>query len=211
MVMMRQTVGAAFPLALMLAACGGNGQDARNEALASLDSRLTNAGSGPDAGANFSEDGGNAAALADTAATPAGAVGARLRAAAQEGGGLASGQRKGCVDALRYDDSWVDRMPAPFRPYAGSTHSEAAGAVTDHCTLVALTVVAPDAPEALLARYAKAARAAGYDAERDDMAADRGGDLRLGGTKGGDGPAYVILARPRSGGGGTEADILYVE
>ncbi len=200
---------------LSLTGCGGDGKQGNANALASLDTRLVN-GAVPaktvrDAAskspASTHADG--AAVLAahraiiaahDPVAHPAAGAGGAVRSlAAMDGkavGGCAGGD-------LRYGERWAAAMPEGLGIYPGAHLVEAAGTDSGRCALRVISFTTADSPQAVAARYTDSVRAAGFDAERQPCRTE----LRMGGTREGDGAAYMLFAR-RTTRGVTEVDII---
>ncbi|MFT3966588.1 MAG: hypothetical protein QM690_11985 [Sphingobium sp.] len=204
----------ALALILSLGGCGGGGEQGNN-ALASLDTRLTNGGAQDNRVVPT-----NAAAPKDGSASPGKgeAAGAptlgNLAEAQRSGGDGAVAARKladaagrpvgGCVGrGLTYGDQWAKAMPDGLGLYPGARLTEAAGTDTGRCALRVVSFTTADSPETVVAHYAAQVRKAGFDAERQPCKTE----IRLGGTRSGDDAAYLLFAR-RSAKGVTEVDIV---
>lgn len=110
-----------------------------------------------------------------------------------------SATERDCSGSVRTGAEWVERMPATFPLYPGSTLVEAGG-TTAACGLRVLSFRSGRPPAAVLDWYAVRARQAGYTAERDRDGADR----RLGGTRGND--AFVLFVQ--ASGDGSQAQLV---
>ncbi|APL94259.1 hypothetical protein EWH08_05860 [Sphingobium indicum] len=108
-----------------------------------------------------------------------------------------------CREQLVQGAQWVSRLPEPFTVYPGAQLTEAAGAEKDGCTLRAATFVTPVPWQSVMDFYYTQARRAGFDAEHRVM----GGDHVLGGTRKGDGSAFLLLFT-QAPGGRTSVDVL---
>lgn len=192
----------SLALLLALGACGKGAPEA-NQALASLDTRLTNAAD---------EAGGAATETAPKATSTATTLGelAKTQAHRRDAGPAtrhlaeAAGQPVGgCAGrGMRYGEQWVRAMPEGLALYPGARLIEAAGTDTGRCALRAMSFTTSDSPDGVVSYYATKVRAAGFDAERQPCATE----IRLGGTRSGDDAAYMLFARRRNG--VTEVDIV---
>lgn len=195
---------AALAFVLSLGGCSG-GQDAQNNALASLDTRLTNGAAVAPVANATQDDRKDADAQGPTLGDLAEAQRPGRTPEAVTKVASASGRPVGgCVGrGLRYGDEWAQAMPDGLGLYPGARLAEAAGSDTGRCRLRVISFTTGDAPEAVVAHYIEQARAAGFDAERQPCR----DEIRLGGTRAGDDAAYLLFAR-RARGGGTEVDII---
>ncbi|MET0364536.1 MAG: hypothetical protein ABW169_07760 [Sphingobium sp.] len=201
----------AMALILSLGGCGG-GAEQGNNALASLDTRLTNGtDNGADNGAVATPKTASAATARDSGK---GATLGDLAKTQRRGGDTAVATRRladaagrpvgGCAGrGLTYGDQWVKAMPDGLGLYPGARLAEAAGTDTGRCALRVMSFTTADSPETVIAHYAGTVRKAGFDAERQPCKTE----IRLGGTRAGDDAAYLLFAR-RGAKGVTEVDII---
>lgn len=103
-------------------------------------------------------------------------------------GVAATGADPAIAVGLVYSNDWAKKLPADLPVMTGGTLREAAGRDGGPLTMRAVSFTAPGDRSAVLAWYARKARAAGYTAARGE----KDGDLVLQGEKP-DGAAYVIL------------------
>lgn len=197
---------AALLGALTLVGCGGAQQE--GNALASLDTRLTN--DMPAAEKTVADRPAPKPADQEPAAAPRRTLGELTEAQKAEApravARLADNEGRavgGCAGrGLRYGAEWAEAMPDGLTLYPGATLAEAAGTDTGRCALRVVSFTTADSPERVVAHYAARVRAAGFDAERQPCR----GEIRLGGTRAGDDAAYMLFARRRDG--VTEVDIV---
>jgi hypothetical protein len=109
---------------------------------------------------------------------------------------------EGCGRQITYGAAWANKMPAPFAIYPRANLAEAAGVTNGKCNLIAISFATPVPAEKVVDYYYTRARAAGFSAEH--LLAEK--EHRLGGTKG-NGPAFIVFARPLPD-GRTEVDIV---
>ncbi|MBY8824877.1 hypothetical protein [Sphingomonas colocasiae] len=120
-------------------------------------------------------------------------------------GALASQQARragqSCGAELGYSQAWATRLPADLPLFPQARVTEAAGSDAGGCRAVSFTSGA--ALQTVLDYYYTQAVRGGFTAEhRVD-----GGEHTLGGTRGKDDGAFVVIARARPG-GGTEVDLI---
>jgi hypothetical protein len=120
-------------------------------------------------------------------------------------GALASQQARrtgqSCGAELGYSQTWAARLPADLPLFPQARVTEAAGSDAGGCRAVSFTSGA--ALQTVLDFYYTQAVRGGFTAEhRVD-----GGEHMLGGTRGKDDGAFIVIARARAG-GGTEVDLI---
>ncbi len=118
-------------------------------------------------------------------------------------GAQPSAEADGCTRSVTYGPQWAERLPVPFAVYPRASLTEAAGAANGRCDIVIASFVTPVAADQVVDYYYTLARRGGYDAEHKTG----GGEQRLAGVRGKDGPAYLIFAR-KGESGLTEVDIV---
>ncbi|HEX7853938.1 MAG TPA: hypothetical protein VF503_09605 [Sphingobium sp.] len=189
-----QIVG-ALALTLSLGGCGGGSQPGNN-ALASLDTRLTN---------GAQDDGSAHKTAANRPTLGSLAEGQRSGGAATKRLADAAGRPVGgCAGrGLHYGDQWVKAMPTGLGLYPGARLTEAAGTDTGRCALRVISFTTADSPDMVVTHYTGQVRKAGFDAERQPCKTE----IRLGGTRAKDDAAYLLFAR-RNERGVTEVDII---
>lgn len=117
--------------------------------------------------------------------------------ATQQGG--SAGQ---CAQHVGYSTGWANRLPAGVALYPGVHVVEAAGADGHGCALRIVSIASGAPVQRILDWYYTHVRQAGYTLQHR---AD-GGEHVLAGTRAAGG-AFLLVARPRAG-GGTEADLM---
>lgn len=195
----------------LLAAC--DGQPAGTDNLAELDARLTNgvidAGeAGVNDTAALAAAGGRIEKAPPAVRVPAGSeantLGALARRQASRRGAAPPDAGEGaCAQSVRAGPEWAERIPAPFRVYPGATLDEAAGIDRERCQIAIISFTTGTGIDRIMDFYYTQARRAGYDAEH----LLSGDEHQLGGTRGADGAAYVVFARPAAN-GRTEVDVI---
>ncbi|HEX7872008.1 MAG TPA: hypothetical protein VF475_03795 [Sphingobium sp.] len=194
----------ALALLLSLGGCGG-GTEQGNNALASLDTRLTDGtenATAPKVAAASAKDARKRATLGDLAKTQR--SGGDTAAATRRLADAAGRPVGGCAGrGLTYGDQWAKAMPEGLGLYPGARLAEAAGTDTGRCALRVMSFTTADSPETVVTHYAESVRKAGFDAERQPCKTE----IRLGGTRTGDDAAYLLFAR-RGAKGVTEVDIV---
>ncbi|WP_343521538.1 hypothetical protein [Sphingomonas sp.] len=108
-----------------------------------------------------------------------------------------------CAAKLNYSASWAARLPAgmPLHPQARVT--EAAGAQDAQCALRVVSFSTPQPLQTMIDWYYTKAVKAGFSAEHQA----KEGQHVLGGTRGRDGSAYVVMLSARAD-GGTDLDLV---
>jgi hypothetical protein len=203
---------ATFAALVMLAACGGESDEAE---LATLDNEIAANDTDPALTSALEDQilvdrdlvqqsNRNAVRPPETpvqAQYPVGAESAGRSASApatagRPGAGLAEEATRCGEDRLDYDAAWVRRLPAAFAVYPGGRVIEAAGKDAADCRLRVVTFTSSEAPGRLRDWYRARAVGAGYSSEQQQ----RGTDLVLAGTHA-SGAAYFLILTPLEGGG----------
>ena len=109
------------------------------------------------------------------------------------------------TEGLTYSNDWAKKLPADLPMMTGATLQEAAGRDGTPLTMRVVSFSAPGDRGAVLAWYARKARAAGYSAARGE----KDGDLVLQGEKP-DGAAYVIFVGATAA-GRTSIDYVWTQ
>ncbi len=120
--------------------------------------------------------------------------------AREQGAGKGSAD---CAKRMAYGMQWAARLPEAFGLYPGAQLMEAAGADSHGCTLRAASFVTPVPRQGVIDYYYTQAKRAGFSAEHRQEA---GANL-LGGTRGGDEGAYLVMVSDAPG-GKTSVDII---
>lgn len=195
----RPTAMGALAIVLALGGCR-RAEPEGNQALASLDTRLSNAAAPEEVPTNRSAP---EAATGPTLGTMADAQRNRIEPATRHLAEAAGRPVGGCAGrGMRYGEQWAAAMPEGLGLYPGARLVEAAGTDTGRCALRAISFTTGDSPDGVVAYYAAKVREAGFDAERQPCREE----IRLGGTRSGDDAAYMLFARRRNG--VTEVDIV---
>lgn len=118
-------------------------------------------------------------------------------------GALAGKQDSGCAADLTYSARWAARLPKALPLYPGARVSEAAGSEKAPCALRAVSFSTSQPMNYMLDWYYTRAIRGGYDAEHQSD----GTQHVLGGTRKGDGAAYVLYMTSRPD-GGTDIDLV---
>lgn len=122
-------------------------------------------------------------------------------------GALASRQKdrrtSACAGAMRYSASWADRLPVDVPLYPGARVTEAAGANSATCALRAVSFSTNARLQTVVDWYYTRVTNSGFTAEHQSD----GTQHTLGGTRDGDGGAYVLFLSPRRD-GGTDVDLI---
>lgn len=120
---------------------------------------------------------------------------------------LAARQKAGlpaaCAPRMRYAAGWANRLPVDVPLHPDARLVEAAGAAEGGCTLRAVSFTLAQPLKATLDWYFTRLSDAGFSAEHQSD----GTWHVLGGTRRGDGTAYLVFARARAD-GGTDVDLL---
>ncbi len=110
--------------------------------------------------------------------------------------GTRAAQQNGQCDAkLSYGADWAERMPAAFPVYPRATLREAAGVSSGACNVRVINFRTGASLKSVLDYYYTRAKRAGYDGEHTV----KGEDHYLGGTRAGDGAAYVVIVNETGG------------
>ncbi|HSX56399.1 MAG TPA: hypothetical protein VLG14_13935 [Sphingomonas sp.] len=122
-------------------------------------------------------------------------------------GGLAAKQKDkrtaGCAAKLNYSAGWAARLPAGMPLHPQARVSEAAGAQDAQCSLRVVSFSTPQPLQTMIDWYYTRAVKGGFTTEHQA----KDGQHVLGGTRGRDGSAYVVMLSARSD-GGTDLDLV---
>jgi hypothetical protein len=108
-----------------------------------------------------------------------------------------------CAKRMGYGMQWGGRLPETFGIYPGAQLMEAAGADRNGCTLRAASFVTPVPRQGVIDYYYTQAKRAGFSAEHRQ---EDGANV-LGGTRGSDAGAYLVMVSDAPG-GKTSVDII---
>lgn len=107
-----------------------------------------------------------------------------------------------CAAAIGYSATWSTRLPASVPLYPDARVTEAAGADGPGCALRVVSFASAASPKRLIDWYYTRTSAAGFSAGHG---ADADGEMLGGGRPGGG--AFLLMVRPRAG-GGSDADLM---